>query len=154
MNVFTNELNKLINMNKHINEELIQASINHYWQFDVFQILNAFIRGDLNSFIVGWKGYIEVNSNIFGFVALLGGQLITLRNALLLRQQGYTNQDIASRLVKNPYIIKKILDENKLKISEINDKIKVLYTLEKNIKEGIFDNKIIPELEFIRMFCN
>lgn len=152
MQVFTNELSKLVTLNKHISVEIIQEFINKYYQFDVFEILNAFVKGDFQKFISDWRAYTELNANIFGFIALLGNQLIMLRNALLLKESRLSPGEIASKLGKNPYVIKKILDENNSTIGEINDKIKVLYALEKNIKEGRIDNKVIPEVEFIKMF--
>gem|GEM_PF-7120614 len=72
----------------------------------------------------------------------------------MLYDRGENYSQIASSLNQNPYRISKLLSQNLLDISEINDRIKMLYTLEKNIKDGFIDNKIIPELELIKMFCN
>ncbi|AHI52926.1 DNA polymerase III subunit delta [Spiroplasma culicicola] len=152
MNVFENELNKLINLKQKVTVELIKQNIINYLQYDVFEITNSFLKKDLATFLKQWRNYIEINSNIFSFLALLANQFITLRNILLLKNMNFNNYDIASRLSQNPYRVQKLLQENTLNVSEINDKIKSLYTLERNIKLGKVDAKVIPEYEFIKMF--
>lgn len=154
MLVFINEINKLIILNKHITKEMIKENIFKYYQFNIFDILNTFIKKDLNEFMKNWSPYFEVNNNIFAFISMLSNQFIILRNSLLLYNRGENYNQIASSLNQNPYRISKLLSQNLLDITEINDKIKMLYTLEKNIKDGFIDNKIIPELELIKMFCN
>jgi len=154
MLVLINEINKLIILNKHITKEMIKENIYKYYQFNIFDILNTFLKKDLNEFIKNWSPYFEVNNNIFAFISILSNQFIILRNSLLLYDRGENYSQIASSLNQNPYRISKLLSQNLLDISEINDRIKMLYTLEKNIKDGFIDNKIIPELELIKMFCN
>ncbi|AGR42166.1 DNA polymerase III subunit delta [Spiroplasma diminutum] len=152
MQVFSNEINKLIVLNKKIDIPLINEITTKYNSFDTFQLANCFISNDIKTFLKQWSSYMEINNDIYSFLALLANNLISLRNILLYRQKRVNNSEIASILSINPYRITKLLEENKLDISQINDKIKVLYLLEKNIKSGIYDNKIIPEIELLKMF--
>ncbi|QEH61892.1 DNA polymerase III subunit delta [Spiroplasma chinense] len=152
LGVLDNEMSKLISLNKHITEELIKENVAKYSTFDVFEIATSFITNDLNKFLKGWESYIETNSNTFSFLALLSSQFTVLRNALVLKSMNYANAQIASTLGQNPYRVQKLLQENRLDIKGINGKIKALYELEKNIKEGVVDSRIIPEFELIKMF--
>ncbi|WP_339033309.1 DNA polymerase III subunit delta [Spiroplasma endosymbiont of Cantharis rufa] len=152
MQVFTNEINKIISLRKKVTKSLINEITSKYNNFDSFQIANCFISNDINTFLKQWSSYMEINNDIFSFLALLASNLITLRNIILLKEERMSNSEIASVLGANPYRISKLLEQNKLNIKQINDKIKLLYLLEKNIKSGIFDNKIIPEIELLKMF--
>gem|GEM_PF-4909849 len=51
MLVLINEINKLIILNKHITKEMIKENIYKYYQFNIFDILNTFLKKDLNEFI-------------------------------------------------------------------------------------------------------
>ncbi|AUB31664.1 DNA polymerase III subunit delta [Spiroplasma floricola] len=152
MHVFTNELAKIISLNKKLTCQLVEEITMKYHNFDTFQIANCFLSNDVKMFLKQWSSYLEINSDIFSFLALLANNLITLRNILILKQKNMNNSEIASTLAINPYRISKLLEQNKLNIDKINDKIKVLYVLEKNIKNGIYDSKIIPEIELLKMF--
>ncbi|WP_338984309.1 DNA polymerase III subunit delta [Spiroplasma endosymbiont of Diplazon laetatorius] len=152
MQVFTNEINKIISLNKKLSVSLVEEITTKYHKFDTFQLANCFISNDVKTFLKQWESYMEINNDIFSFLALLASNLITLRNVLLFKQKRMNNSEIASILGANPYRVSKLLEQNKLDISQINDKIKVLYSLEKNIKGGIYDNKIIPEIELLKMF--
>ncbi len=152
MQVFTNEINKIISLRKKVTKNLINEITSKYNNFDSFQIANCFISNDIKTFLKQWSSYMEINNDIFSFLALLASNLITLRNIILLKEERMSNSEIASVLGANPYRISKLLEQNKLNIKQINDKIKLLYLLEKNIKSGVFDNKIIPEIELLKMF--
>ncbi|WP_342259194.1 DNA polymerase III subunit delta [Spiroplasma endosymbiont of Dioctria linearis] len=152
MQVFTNEINKIISLRKKVTKNLINEITSKYNNFDSFQIANCFISNDIKTFLKQWSSYREINNDIFSFLALLASNLITLRNIILLKEERMSNSEISSVLGANPYRISKLLEQNKLNIKQINDKIKLLYLLEKNIKSGVFDNKIIPELELLKMF--
>ncbi|ALD66449.1 DNA polymerase III subunit delta [Spiroplasma cantharicola] len=152
MQVFTNEINKIIALRKKVTKKLIDEITSKYNNFDSFEIANCFISNDIKTFLKQWSSYMEMNNDIFSFLALLASNLVTLRNIILLKEEKMSNSEIASTLGANPYRISKLLEQNKLNIKQINDKIKLLYLLEKNIKGGIFDNKIIPEIELLKMF--
>ncbi|QHX36705.1 DNA polymerase III subunit delta [Spiroplasma sp. BIUS-1] len=152
MQVFSNEINKIIALNKKLNTQLVDEITTKYHSFDTFELANCFISNDVKTFLKQWASYMEINNDIFSFLALLASNLVTLRNVLLFKSKRMNNSEIASTLQVNPYRVSKLLEQNKLDISQINDKIKVLYSLEKNIKGGIYDNKIIPEIELLKMF--
>ncbi|QBQ07718.1 DNA polymerase III subunit delta [Spiroplasma gladiatoris] len=152
MYLITSEIDKLILLNKHISIDLVKNSITKSLQYNIFELAESFIKLDLNSFLKNWSNYIELNSNIIGFLSLLTSQFCVLRDSIILKNQNKDINNIASILGQNPYRIKKLMSENRINIKKINDTIKMLYILEKNFKNGQVDNKIIPELEFIKMF--
>ncbi|AOG60504.1 DNA polymerase III subunit delta [Spiroplasma helicoides] len=152
MQVFSTELNKIINLQKHVNVELVKNITNRDFHYDIYKIVNSFINLDLKAFLKGWSAYIETNGNIYSFLALLSNQFSVLRNSLLLKKKNFKNNEIADFLKQNPYRIQKLLIENRLNINQINDRIKLLYKLENNIKRGKIDSKILPELELIKCF--
>lgn len=152
MSIFSNELNKLLSIEKKITKEVINSFFNKYMQYDTFEIANAFLTNDIKKFLKSWKDYSESNKDIFGFLMLIANSFIILRNAIILKEEGQSNSQIASYLSQNPYRIQKLMEQNKWDITQINDKIKLLYILDKSIKEGIIDNKIIPSVMLLKMF--
>ncbi|QGS51958.1 DNA polymerase III subunit delta [Spiroplasma tabanidicola] len=152
VSILVNEVNKLISLNKDITKEVIEDNVFKYYQYNIFELAESFIKNDIKAFLKGWNVYIELNSNMFSFLALLSSQFCLLRNALLLKKMNKNISQISSILNQNPYRVQKLMSENRLDINKINDTIKTLYKLEKNLKNGEIDNKIIPELEFIKLF--
>lgn len=151
MSVVSNELNKLIELKEYVTVELVKENMGKYYDFDIFDISNAILEGDINKFLVGWHQYKELNNDLFRFSALVASNLISIRNIKLLRESGNNQNQIADRLGINSYRVKKLLELNTGNVAEINEKIKKLYLLNYNISRGLIDQKIIPELELLRI---
>ncbi|AGR41211.1 DNA polymerase III subunit delta [Spiroplasma taiwanense] len=152
MQIFSNEIDKLLSLNKYIDNNLIEEIVSKYYSYDTFEIANCFISNDISNFLTQWSSYKQMNNDIFSFIALLSSNFILLRNILLCKKLNYSNNEIFSKLNVNPYRMTKLLEKNRLNIEQINDKIKVMYSLEKNIKNGKYDSKVIPEIKFLKMF--
>ncbi|ASP28226.1 DNA polymerase III subunit delta [Spiroplasma corruscae] len=152
MGIFVNEVEKLINYNTHININLIKTIVNKYMNFDIFGLLDSILANDVNDFINKYRLYIESNNDIFGFIALVSNTYITIRNIIICKESNLNDNEIISKLNINPYRYKIITSKKLDKLELINDKINTLYYLEKNLKNGQFDNKIIPEFKLLQIF--
>ncbi|WP_338973053.1 DNA polymerase III subunit delta [Spiroplasma endosymbiont of Panorpa germanica] len=148
--VIINETNKLVNLGKRVTKSQISSILSEYFFYDIFEISNHFLNGDLINFLTNYRKYRSQNKEVFSFIILVTNTLILMRNIRLLKNNSLSNSEIAEKLSVNPYRISKILEINFRNFKQINDKIKEMYVLISNIFEGNFDDEVIPELFFIK----
>ncbi|ALX70736.1 DNA polymerase III subunit delta [Spiroplasma turonicum] len=152
MGVFSNEVAKLIEYNSFIDINLVNIITEKYQNFDIFSLVETILDNNIEDFIKKFNIYVNNNKDIYGFLALVLNGLTTLRNINICKKNAMSDNQIIDLLKINPYRLK-VFSNKKIKdISLINDKINLLYYLEKNLKSGLFDSKIIPELTFLKIF--
>lgn len=151
MFIISNELKKLINSNTDIDIEFIKENVSKYFEFNIFELVNSVLNGDVNGFLKEWHDYKAVNYEIISFLALLSNSFITLRNILILSKRKLSQSEIALELNINPYRVKKMYELQINDINKINQKIKDIYLLNAKILKGSIDDKIIPELELLKL---
>ncbi|ATZ18765.1 DNA polymerase III subunit delta [Williamsoniiplasma somnilux] len=152
MQVISNELNKFINIPENeITLKIVAENLNKYFDVDIFELSNHFINNDLTGFLNKFKDFSIINNDLTGFLSLLNTNLSFTRNLIILKNQGVSDQEIAKKLNTTPYRIKMTLKFIKADINNLNDKIILLYNLNKKMMQGKSDNKIIPEYEFLKV---
>ncbi|AXK51159.1 DNA polymerase III subunit delta [Spiroplasma alleghenense] len=148
--IIINEINKLVNLSEKVTKKQIQNIVSKYIFYDIFEISNYFLNGNIDKFLINYKKYRSQNKDFFSFISLIISSLILMRNAIILKNKNFNNLEIAERLEVNPYRISKILEINYRNFKQINDKIKEMYGLISNIFEGNYDDQVISELFFIK----
>ncbi|AKX34124.1 DNA polymerase III subunit delta [Spiroplasma litorale] len=154
MGVFTNELSKFTTLNQDFNKDIVTSIVKKYLNFDVFNMLDSLLDNDFQSFIKKFKLFQEFNNDIFGFITLVANSLITIRNIVFYKMNGLKDNEIIDKLSLNPYRFKILSSKKNNKLDIINDKINMICYLDKSLKNGTIDNKIIPELIFVKLFIN
>lgn len=152
MQIISNEVNKLLALKSHINLTDVQQNLTKYFESNVFEISAHFIANELDQFLMKFNDYLALNNNdMLSLIALLATNVSLTRNALILKQQGYDQTQIANQLSVHPYRLKMALQINKSNIKNLNDKIIMLYNLNKNILSSKSDGKVMPEYEFVKV---
>ncbi|AUF83595.1 DNA polymerase III subunit delta [Mesoplasma syrphidae] len=150
MQVINNELNKLVNLSQPLTCEVIKNNLTRYLENDIFEISNCFIKNDIDGFLKLYKQYLLLNDDLFGLIGLIGANVSFIRDVKILRMTRKSSSEIATILNAHPYRIKLAISNNSSKISQLNDKIEVLYKIHKSILNGKFEVSVLPEYEFVK----
>ncbi|PPE05143.1 DNA polymerase III subunit delta [Williamsoniiplasma lucivorax] len=152
MQIMSLEVNKLLKLpQQNITLGDVKENTTHFYEYDIFQLVNEFLTNDLNKFIVQYQNYKIFNLDNIGLFTLMGNNLSILRDALILQKQGYANNAIAEKIGVNAYRLKMLMTVKNNSITQLNDKIKMLYNIIKRIVTGEIDPIIIPEYELIKL---
>jgi len=151
MLIITNELTKLLSLNtKEITQPIIDNNLSKYFENDVFKLSEYFLTNDIQNFIIGFRNYYSLSTDLISFFSLLNSNLVVLRDSLILKKQGKNQDEISTLLNVHPFRIKVLLSKNNLNIDEINGKILVLYKLNKMLVNGLINPITNIELELVK----
>jgi DNA polymerase-3 subunit delta len=151
LQIINNELTKLSFLKgDEITQEMIENNVSKYLDVDVFELSDAFVNDKTNLFLKKYQEYLTLSNDQMSFFFLLSSNLTFTRDCLLLKQQHKSEVKIAELLNAHPYRVKMALKMKHLKISELNDKILLLYKINKLQLSGsqAFDELI--EIELIK----
>jgi len=151
MSIIVNELTKILNLNvKEITKEIIDYNLTKYFENDVFKLSEYFLVNDIENFVIGFRNYYSLSSDLVAFFSLLNSNLTILRDSLILKKQGKSHDEIATLLNTHPFRIKTLVAKNILNINQINGKIIVLYKLNKLWTNGVINSLTNIELELVK----
>lgn len=149
------EIDKLINQNKHITENMINVSVSDIYVEDTFGFSNSFETNDFNLI---WKKYKEKVIEGVDVTVLIAqtSQLFILANQIYAyKNVGKTLENLASDFKINQYRVKKVSYLlTRLGALKIRRMIKSLAKLDQDIKEGKTDPTIGFERFLIKFFIN
>ncbi|ADN69112.1 DNA polymerase III subunit delta [Mycoplasmopsis fermentans] len=149
------EIDKLINQNKHITENMINVSVIDIYVEDAFGFSNSFETNDFNLI---WKKYKEKLIEGVDVTVLIAqtSQLFILANQIYAYKNiGKTLENLASDFKINQYRVKKVSYLlTRLGTLKIRRMIKSLAKLDQDIKEGKTDPTIGFERFLIKFFIN
>ncbi|ATZ21611.1 DNA polymerase III subunit delta [Mesoplasma tabanidae] len=150
MQTLTNELTKLSHIESDvITIEDIKNNLTKYIDNDIFELSNAFVNNQTKIFLKLYKDYLLLNDDISKLVALLSSTVVFFRDVNVMRQQGMRNDEIVQITKAHPYRVKVALS-NKLNIKKLNDKIKLLYSIQQGVLNNTMDKDNIVEYQFIK----
>lgn len=143
LRTIVNEVEKLVNQNSEINEEMIETSIGDYVKEDSFALANALTNGDTHEIL---RAYSERKKALEEPTFLIGQISSVLSLALQvnsLRRQGLTNQDISDKTKIHIFRIKKASDLiARNSIEKIKDLVIKLAELDADIKTGKIEDQM------------
>jgi DNA polymerase-3 subunit delta len=151
LQVIHNELTKLTFLKENvITQELIENNVSKYLDVDIFELSDAFVNDKTDLFLRKFKEYLTLSNDQMSFFFLLSSNLAFTRDCLILKSQRKNEGKIAELLNAHPYRVKMALRMKHLKIAELNDKILLLYKINKLQLSGTqaFDELI--EIELIK----
>ncbi|WP_026389788.1 DNA polymerase III subunit delta [[Acholeplasma] multilocale] len=151
MLIINNELNKLSKIDQPLTENIIKDTLTKYLEADIFELSNAFIKNDIEKFLKLYRDYLLLNDDIFGLINLILANISFTRDVLVMRGQGKSQATIAELLKAHPYRVKLACEINNIKIKQLNDKIKLLYKIQKGIISDQIDKEVITEYEFVKI---
>ena len=151
--IIQNELRKLILVDSHITEEIIENNITKYLDTDIFKLVDYLLNNDLNNFLINYHYLQERGLNNIALLALIANSVILTRDIIILSATKKTHSDIASTLKIHPYWIKKNSERlNKFNIEKANKIIIKLFEIDYKIKKGIINKDISSDLFLINLF--
>jgi len=151
LQVIHNELTKLSFLKgSEVNQEMIEANVSKYLDVDIFELSDAFVNNKSSFFLRKFKEYLELSNDQMSFFFLLSSNLAFTRDCLILKSQHKNEQKIAELLNAHPYRVKMALRMKHLKISELNDKILLLYKINKLQLSGTRAFTELIEIELLK----
>ncbi|MEG0264556.1 MAG: DNA polymerase III subunit delta [Erysipelotrichaceae bacterium] len=152
INTIRNELDKLSIYGKAIKVEDVVALVTRPLEEDVFQMVNAVVRKDLETSFRIWNDLCVLNKDAIFLTALLAGQFRFLYQVKCLQVQGKRESDIVSILKAHPYRVKMSLQSvDYLSINELFSILNQIAQLDQDMKNGKIDKKLGFEMFLIRM---
>lgn len=143
-----NEIDKLLiykDTDKNISEDDIKNLICVNIEDNIFALTNAIMNNQKEKIIKIYKDLISMGEDEIKLIATLANQFRLLLQVKLMKNNGYSDNEMISTLKEHPYRIKlaknSLFDEDKLK-----DKILKLSELDYKIKSGNIDKNLGLEL--------
>lgn len=150
MQSLTNELEKISNLSENeITKVTIDENVSKYIENDVFDLSESFIKNESSKFLVLYKDYLLMNDDLIGLIALINTNITFFRDVQILKQERKTIDEITSILKAHPYRIRLALN-NKLNITKLNSKIKLIYSIQKGLLDQTIDKENIAEYLFLK----
>lgn len=150
--IIENELNKLIGM-QSINNSLVKNLIIDYDTANIFSLLKALIKHDINQIIVDYNKIISTGEDIFFVFQILSYQAMQIFFLKKMKNNKQTQEEIINSLKINYYSYKnlesleKMLDFNKLILLLDN-----LYLFDLKLKNNLYDKNNIFKIFLLNMF--
>ncbi|MGP4042383.1 DNA polymerase III subunit delta [Gracilibacillus sp. D59] len=116
------------------------------------KLMDAIMANDLAKAMDITKDLEKMNEDPIALIALVASQFRTLLHVKLLKQKGYTQQQMASQLKIHPYVAKlSIQRQNKFQVKELKEAIDLLTETDAQIKSGRMDKSLAFELLLYRL---
>ena len=150
--IIENELNKLIGM-QSINNSLVKNLIIDYDTANIFSLLKALIKHDINQIIIDYNKIISTGEDIFFVFQILSYQAMQVFFLKKMKNNKQTQEEIINSLKINYYSYKnlesleKMLDFNKLILLLDN-----LYLFDLKLKNNLYDKNNIFKIFLLNMF--
>ena len=150
--IIENELSKLIGM-QSINNSLVKNLIIDYDTANIFSLLKALIKHDINQIIIDYNKIISTGEDIFFVFQILSYQAMQVFFLKKMKNNKQTQEEIINSLKINYYSYKnlesleKMLDFNKLILLLDN-----LYLFDLKLKNNLYDKNNIFKIFLLNMF--
>ena len=126
-NLNLNDIKHLVSLNSDVN---------------IFQLTTAFTQGDLKGCMEAVDDMLLANYNYTVMISMLSKRLRTLYNMMLLRESGYSNDEVAERMhVKSGFVYYALKDASHFSSKQILSYLNELAGMDQGIKQGTLDPK-------------
>ena len=126
-NLNLNDIKHLVSLNSDVN---------------IFQLTTAFTQGDLKGCMEAVDDMLLANYNYTVMISMLSKRLRTLYNMMLLRESGYSNDEVAARMhVKSGFVYYALKDASHFSSKQILSYLNELAGMDQGIKQGTLDPK-------------
>ncbi|MCT2537622.1 DNA polymerase III subunit delta [Aquibacillus koreensis] len=145
-----NELEKLatyVGEGGTITYEIATNLLSHNTNTTGLKLVDAVIGKDLNKAIMIYKDLEKLNEDPIALLALLASQFRTIFHVKLLKQKGYSQQQMAQQLKVHPYVVKmSITRVEKFSFDELKEIISIFTETDANVKQGKMEKSLAFEL--------
>ncbi len=153
--IISNELNKILNINKNINLNLLKENISNYIESDTIKIVNSIFLNDLKTFKKNF--FLIKNSNIDKnwIINLLISNIRIMRKIIILKKNNFLEKEIIKKLKINFYrfdFLKKICLT--YDIEKLNKLFIIIYDYSIIEKSVNIDCDVYFEIMLLKLFVN
>ncbi|WP_407269501.1 DNA polymerase III subunit delta [Radiobacillus sp. PE A8.2] len=130
-----------------ISMEVAEELLSHNSSTSGLKLVDAVINRDLHKAIRIYKDLEKLKEDPIALVALLASQFRTILHVKLLKQKGYTQQQMAQQLKVHPYVVKMSQTrEASFTLEELKQVIVMFTETDASIKQGRMDKNLAFEL--------
>lgn len=150
LRMLQNELEKMAlytGENGKISREVAEELISHQSNTSGLKLVDAVMEKNLQKAITIFKDLEKLKEDPVALVALLSSQFRTIFHVKLLRQKGYTQQQMAQQLRVHPYVVKMSQQrERNFSIGELETIMSLITDTDGAIKQGKMEKSLAFEL--------
>ncbi len=111
-------------------------------EVNIFHLTSAFTIGDLEGCLKAVDDMLLASYDYTTMISLLSKRLRSIYNMRLLHEQGYSNDEIGTRMhVKSGYVYYVLKDSNSLNSKTVLKYLTTLANIDQGIKQGTLDAK-------------
>ncbi|MDL4841481.1 DNA polymerase III subunit delta [Aquibacillus rhizosphaerae] len=130
-----------------VSMEVAEKLLSHNSNTSGLKLVDAVITRDLKKAITIFKDLEKMNEDAIPLLALLASQFRTIFHVKVLKQKGYSQQQMAQQLKVHPYVIKMSISREKtFSSNELKEIIHVCTETDTKIKQGKMDKSLAFEL--------
>lgn len=150
LQMLQNELEKMaiyIGEDGRITRKVAEELISHQSNTSGLKLVDAVMEKDLQKAVTIFKDLEKLREDPVALVALLSSQFRTIFHVKLLRQKGYSQQQMAQQLRVHPYVIKMSQQrERNFSIRELETIMSSITETDGAIKQGKMEKSLAFEL--------
>lgn len=143
LSVITNEVLKLIALDRNITKNNIDDLVQKYDLSSAFEFINSFQDNDIENIFKTYYNKINQGESIQTLIGQITNVLELCSQIYSLKKSNYSLDDIEKKLNKHSFVIKKNNDFlNSIGYEKISHYLKEIAQLDIKIKSGLIDEKI------------
>lgn len=144
------ELEKIqmyVGENGHVSRDIAEKLVASTSNRSALMLVDAVLEKDLQKSIEIFKELLKMNEEPIALIALLAFQFRTILRVKLLREKGYSEQQMQRQLGVHPFVVKLATKrEKKLPLKTLELIMKRLADTDAVIKQGVMDKELAFEL--------
>ncbi len=141
------EITKLSLYGQHLDYQSVDQLVSRPLEDNVFDLSNALLKKEKKKAMQLYTDLKKIKTEPIQLIALLAKQFRFLLQVKILKNERYSNEQIANELNAHPYRIKVALENcRQFTFKEIKDKLVKLADLDSSIKKGIKDRYVDFEI--------
>lgn len=130
-----------------ITTAIAEQLLSHNSNTSGLKLVDAVIARDLSKAIKIYKDLEKIGEDQIALVALLASQFRTIFHVKLLKQKGYSQQQMGQQLKVHPYVVKMSMTREKnFSVEELKEIVHICTETDTTIKQGRMDKSLAFEL--------
>ncbi|SET65216.1 DNA polymerase III, delta subunit [Salinibacillus kushneri] len=134
-----------------ITREIVEKLVSRHTESSAFKMIDALMKKDITEAISVFKDLTMRNEEPIALVALLASQIRLILHCKLMKNKGYTKQQMDKQIKAHPYAIKMALDrERYFSVEQLYEMMNLLTNTDEQMKTGEMEKELAFELLLYR----
>ncbi|GAA0482880.1 DNA polymerase III subunit delta [Salinibacillus aidingensis] len=131
--------------------EVVEKLVSRHTESSAFKMIDALMKKDITEAIAVFKDLSKRNEEPIALVALLASQIRLILQCKLMKNKGYTKQQMDKQIKAHPYAIKMALDrERYFSVEQLYEMMSLLTNTDEQMKRGEMEKELAFELLLYR----